>query len=348
MTVLISEHVRLFQRGEPVTETKTSPPQPSQSQVQRAKVEWVSQDDTDPQQPCPSSGSDPTSAPKQDPGSSLAGSTPSLDTKPLEAMPLRTTEKGGEESRAEGKSRVKAEGKMDGRSEGKVGGSGVALSPSKQSKALPSWRSSFKGGAVSGGAKGKLGGSAGDVSGAGGGNWLMNGLSSLRVHRRTASSGERLKDSTLSLKESTLSLKDSKKDSLDDASSHPPVNSSLSHRASIQSHRLSAYDNVAPSCLSLPADTSSLWTSFEISLDESGGSEPGGLGQGQERPSEARDSSNDALDRCVSSAGFNEADPGEDTKGQGSGTNEGLTNLVSELKQEMKRQRISYETSIRK
>ncbi|KAM3863324.1 rho GTPase-activating protein 22 [Diretmus argenteus] len=349
MTVLISEHSCLYQREEPETETK-SPTQPQQSPGQRGKVEWVSQEDTDPK-PCPSSGSGAGSVPKED----LQSSTPYIDIKHSEPSPLSIPEK-GEDSRIEGKGKGRTEGKVDRKidvkSEGKAG-SEVALSPSKQSKALPSWRCSFKAGAGSGGPRGKMGGSAGDVSAAGGSNWLMNGLSSLRAHRRTASSGERLKDSTLSLKESTLSLKenaltlkDSQRDSAED-SSHSPTKSSLSHRALHQSHRLSAYDNVtvAPSSLSLPVDTSTLWTSFEISLADPEGSDQGlGLGQGQERLTETRGSIN-ALDHGVSSIGAGSED---DTTGQESGSHEDLTNRVSELKQELKKQKMSYETCIRK
>ncbi|KAM4607692.1 rho GTPase-activating protein 22 [Polymixia lowei] len=350
MTVLISEHSRLYQREEPETETKTPTQQPL-SPLQRYKVEWFSQEDVDPET-CPSPGSGPKT-PKED----LQSSTLSLDSKQSEPTPFRTPEKGEDsqiEKRGKGKTEVKVEGVTDGKSEGKAG-SGVAVSPSKQSKALPSWRSSFKGGTGSGAPRGKMGGSAGDVSLASGGNWLMNGLSSLRAHRRTASSGEKLKDSTLSLKESNLSLKetaislkDSQKNSLEE-SSNSPTNASLSHRALIQSHRLSAYDNVtvAPSCLSFPADTS-LWTSFEISLSEPEGNDQGtGLGPVQERSSEAGESTK-ALDHSVSTGASCETDPGDETKGQESGTDEGLTNLVSELKQELKRQRMSYETCIRK
>uniref|UniRef100_A0A8C7YNZ2 Rho GTPase activating protein 22 n=1 Tax=Oryzias sinensis TaxID=183150 RepID=A0A8C7YNZ2_9TELE len=116
---------------------------------------------------------------------------------------------------------------------------------------LPSWKGSFKGSGASGGPKGKIGGSAGDVSAAGGSKWLMNGLSSLRAHRRTTSSGEKVKDAPASLKDSTLSLKDTPL-SLKDTHRDPDDNfsqASLSHRILHPSHRLSAYDNVAPSSL---------------------------------------------------------------------------------------------------
>ncbi|KAE8280596.1 Rho GTPase-activating protein 24 Rho-type GTPase-activating protein 24 [Larimichthys crocea] len=226
-----------------------------------------------------------------------------IQRKPTAPSPITTLEK-GEDVQIEGKDESRTEEKADGKAESKSeekGGSEVAISPSKQSKALPSWRCSFKGNAASGGPRGKIGGSAGDVSAAAGSNWLMNGLSSLRAHRRTTSSGERLKDSTLSLKDSTLSLKEttlSLKDSHRDSDEDSPQ-TSLSHRALLQSHRLSAYDNVAPSSLSLPADTS-IWTSFEISLAEPEGSNKAvKLGQGQERSTEVRDSTN-TLDNSAS------------------------------------------------
>lgn len=173
----------------------------------------------------------------------------------------------------------------------------------------------------------------------------MNGLSSLRAHRRTTSSGERLKDSTLSLKDSTLSLKetalslkDSQRDSDEDSTR---TNTSLSHRALHQSHRLSAYDNVAPSSLSLPADTSTMWTSFEISLADPEESDKAvKLGHDQERPTEVKDTTN-VLDHSVD---INEKDAAD----REPETNESLTNIVTELKQELKSQKKNFETCIRK
>uniref|UniRef100_A0A4W6C272 Rho GTPase activating protein 22 n=1 Tax=Lates calcarifer TaxID=8187 RepID=A0A4W6C272_LATCA len=242
MTVLISEHSRLYQREEPETETKISSQQP-QSPIQRCKVEWLSQDESDPP-PCSGTGS-------KTPKDKSQSSTPSSDSKLTVSSPITTLEK-GEDAQIEGKGKSKTEEKVDGKADIKTegkSGSDVAVSPSKQSKALPSWRCSFKGST----------------------------------------------DSTLSLKETTLSLKDSQRDSDEDSS-----RTSLSHRALHQSHRLSAYDNVAPSSLSLPADTSSIWTSFEISLAEPEGSDKAvKAGQGHERPTEVSDSTN-TLDHSAS------------------------------------------------
>uniref|UniRef100_A0A669DH15 Rho GTPase activating protein 22 n=1 Tax=Oreochromis niloticus TaxID=8128 RepID=A0A669DH15_ORENI len=298
MTVLISEHSRLYQREEPETEIKV-PIQRQESQ--KCKVEWLSQEDPD--HPHPSGTSSKT------PNEKAQSSTSSTDIKLTAVSPV-TLDK-GEEGQTEGKSKSKTE--EDIKTEGKVG-SEAAVSPSKQAKALPSWRSTFKGSATSGGPRGKIGGSAGDVSAAGGSNWLMNGLSSLRAHRQTT-------------------LKDSHRDSDEDSS-----RTSLSHRALHQSHRLSAYDNVAPSSLSLPADTSSIWTSYEISLSEPEGSDKATkLEPSQERPTQLKDCAN-TLDHSPS---CNEDDDLAET-------NEDATSKVAQLKQELKKQRTSYEAHIRK
>lgn len=327
MTVLISEHNGLYQQEEPETDTNI-PPQQQESTIQRCKVEWLSQKDPD-----PTPSSETCLKPQL--------STPFADSKITAVSPAAMCEK-SEDDQTEGKGKCKTEEKVDGKadsiSEGKFG-SEVTVSPIKQSKTQPSWKCSFKGNAASGGPRGKIGGSAGDVSAAGGSNWLMNGLSSLRAHRRTTSSGERLKDSTaslkdstLSLKETTLSLKDSRRDSDEDS---PQM--SLSHRALHQSHRLSAYDNVAPSSLSLPADTASIWTSFEISLAEPKGSDKAiKLGKAPERPMEVVNNTN-PMDHSASG-----------TEDDLTGTDEGLADMVTELNQELKKQKTCYETCIRK
>ncbi|XP_051945719.1 rho GTPase-activating protein 22-like isoform X1 [Xyrauchen texanus] len=207
------------------------------------------------------------------------------------------------------------------------GKSGV--SPSKQAKSLPSWKYSFKSGGVRA-QPAKIGGSSVDVSSLPStGNWLMNGLSSLRVHRRT-SSGERMgKDSALS-------------------------------------HRLSTYDNVTSSSLSVPSAASTPWStsSCEILVADSVGSDPSGLnslkagwsvggsvqGQGEDRSSEVTDSS-DALGMCVSSAGCSENGNLEDLAtitGGNENSTTALDSLVTELKDELKKQKINYESRIRK
>ncbi|XP_037829343.1 rho GTPase-activating protein 22 isoform X1 [Kryptolebias marmoratus] len=313
MTVLISEHYRLYPNEEPQTINKIPL---NQQDIQRCKVEWLSQEQTDP--PCSTDESSKT------PKENLQSSTPSADDKLTTSGPISSDK--AENSQNKDKDKTKSNEKVDGKTDGE---SEIATSPSKQSKALPSWRCSFKGTAASGGPRGKIGGSAGDVSAAGGSNWLMNGLSSLRAHRRTTSSCEKVKDSTLSLKDSALSLKetglplkDLQRDS-DEESSRP----SLSHRVLHQSHRLSAYDNVAPSSLSLPADTSSIWTPFEISLSDT---------EGSDKLEQVTDRTN-TLDHNASG---NEEDVAE--------TNEDFKKKFTQLKQELKKQKINYETCIHK
>uniref|UniRef100_A0A3B4B9D8 Rho-GAP domain-containing protein n=1 Tax=Periophthalmus magnuspinnatus TaxID=409849 RepID=A0A3B4B9D8_9GOBI len=293
MTVLISEHSRLYQRDQPEPDAKT-PVQPQNTPpVQRGKVEWMPQEDKD---------------------------TPDSTTNEISQCATGMDSQSGDRCKKEDKVEDVSESKADGK-----GGSDLTVSPSKQSKPLPTWKSSLKGGAASGGPRGKIGGSAGDVSAAGGSNWLMNGLSSLRSHRRTTSSGERLKDST-------LSLKDSDEDSRTNSSS-------LSQRA-LQTHRLSAYDNVAPSSLSLPADTSALWTSYEISLEEPKSSDNDvKVGQAKDKGTEVEDTEN--VGETIVSITVNEPEETEEEK------QDGCNEAVSELKQELKNQRKNYETRIR-
>lgn len=309
MTVLISEHNRLYQDKEPQPDAWLLP---QQSNGQRCKVEWLPQEASNP--PSLSGANSKTPDDKPEP-------PPLPDSAPTDPAMVRNK---GEE----GKDKKKNEESLDGKAEIKSE-RGLEVSPSKQTKAQPTWKSSFMSGAASGGPRAKIGGSAGDVSAAGGSNWLMNGLSSLRAHRRTTSSGERLKDSTVSLKDSTLSLKEAGLKDLQRDSDEDSPKTSLSHRALQQSHRLSAYDNVAPSTLSLPADTSTIWTSYEISLAEPQASDKA---LKQEQPQEVLDNKN-ALDH-----GSAEDNPGL--------TNEDLTKMLTELKQELKSQRLRSETCI--
>ncbi|XP_027014827.1 rho GTPase-activating protein 22 isoform X1 [Tachysurus fulvidraco] len=82
-----------------------------------------------------------------------------------------------------------------------LGKAETAISPSKQSKTLPSWKYTFKGSSPRP-QPAKTTSQSSDVTSISSGNWLMNGLSSLRGHRRT-STGERAKDSGSSQRLST-------------------------------------------------------------------------------------------------------------------------------------------------
>uniref|UniRef100_A0A4W5QKE7 Rho GTPase activating protein 22 n=1 Tax=Hucho hucho TaxID=62062 RepID=A0A4W5QKE7_9TELE len=208
------------------------------------------------------------------------------------------------EGDSEGKSDGRTEGKMERKSEGKnerklSGGSGAVLGPSKQFKSLSSWRSSLKGGSGSIGVRRKIGGSAVDMSTVTVGNWLMNGLSPFHSHRRTASTGKQLK-------ESSLSLNETHKNSLPDSY----TGSSLSIKYSSHSQRSSLKD-------SSPLHIDSSYSSIDSSFPNM-------------------------------NAGCSKGDPGDDITGLRSGVNEGLFSLVTELKEELRGQRFSYETRIRK
>uniref|UniRef100_A0A8B9LI60 Rho GTPase activating protein 22 n=1 Tax=Astyanax mexicanus TaxID=7994 RepID=A0A8B9LI60_ASTMX len=284
MTVLISEHERLYGS----MESETSSEQREAPQGQRFMVGWISEEEI---QRCPSS-SQTSSLPDH-----VGGSATSLDIN----TGALTTAKPAPQGKA-----------------------GVADSPSKQAKSLPSWKYSFKSGTARAQTP-KIGGSSVDVSSLPStGNWLMNGLSSLRSHRRT-SSGERMgKDSPLS-------------------------------------HRLSTYDNVTSSSLSVPSVASTPWStsSCEISVADSVGSDPSGLNSGkgtwseagsarervEEKVSEVTQSS-EALELCVSSAGCSENGT-LDVSGDQDDNSQALNSLVLELKDELKKQKISYESRIR-
>ncbi|KTF78425.1 hypothetical protein cypCar_00034597 [Cyprinus carpio] len=290
MTVLISEHERLYVGTEgDVSSEQTGSYLPGQ----RGMAEWISDEEM---LNCSSLSQTSKVA------DSVCGSATSLDINTGAPTTAKMTPQGK---------------------------AGVTVSPSKQVKSLPSWKYSFKSGGVRA-QPAKIGGSSVDVSTLPStGNWLMNGLSSLRSHRRT-SSGERMgKDSALS-------------------------------------HRLSTYDNVTSSSLSVPSVASTPWStsSCEILVADSVGSDPSGLnsvkvdwsvggsiqGQSEDRNSEVTESS-EALEMCVSSAGCSENGNGEDAvniTGDTDISTTALNSLVTELKDELKKQKANYESRIRR
>ncbi|XP_050980442.1 rho GTPase-activating protein 22 [Labeo rohita] len=207
----------------------------------------------------------------------------------------------------------------------------TAISPSKQAKTIPGWKYTFKGSSPRP-QSAKAGGSAVDVSTASSGNWLMNGLSSLRGHRRT-SSGERSRDSG-------------------------------------SSQRLSTYDNVTSSSSlgSVLSMDSTPWStsSCEISVPDSG-SEPLGTEDGpqteasaQEERSEedGKSSEQEDADSAVEkrASGLFCSDNGNvapvirvvDEDGDADESSSSLVNVVAELKEELKKQKQTYESRIKK
>uniref|UniRef100_A0A4W5LLP2 Rho GTPase activating protein 22 n=1 Tax=Hucho hucho TaxID=62062 RepID=A0A4W5LLP2_9TELE len=272
MTVLISEHKRLYSgRGE----LEVPVPQPEVTlqgqQLQQHSIGgWISEEDL---QSCPTN-------PNED---LTCSSASSLDAKLCAATtpPLRLAPSGKGE---------------------------MVVSPSKQTKNVPSWKYSFKGSSTPRSPpQAKPAVCTADVSVSYSGNWLINGLSSLRSHRRTAS-GERVRDSTSS------------------------------------SQRLSTYDNVTSSSSmgSVPSVASTPWytSSCEIYAPDSG-SEPSGPNCGN---------------LCVSSAGCSDNGntianmlvPSILTPEDLDGGSKVLTSLVEGLKDELRKQKVAYETIIKK
>uniref|UniRef100_A0A9J8AIR0 Rho GTPase activating protein 22 n=1 Tax=Cyprinus carpio carpio TaxID=630221 RepID=A0A9J8AIR0_CYPCA len=186
----------------------------------------------------------------------------------------------------------------------------TAVSPSKQAKTLPGWKYTFKGSSAKGG------------SAVDGGNWLMNGLSSLRGHRRT-SSGERSRE----------------------------------HSGSSQ--RLSTYDNVTSSSSvgSVLSMDSALWStsSCEISVTDCGG-EPLGTAPEEQSEEEARPDEHEEDAEEKRASGLFCGDDGSaapvirvvDEDGDAEESPSSLVSVVAELKEELRKQKQTYESRIKK
>ncbi|KAG7226481.1 hypothetical protein INR49_003801 [Caranx melampygus] len=336
MTVLIREHNRLYsgrdQEGPTIPQTEL-PVQGHQLQ-HRSLGAWISEEDL---QSCPVSN----------PDQELHSSASSLDAKLCAAVTP---------TQSPNPNPVPKSGKGD-----------TVVSPSKQAKTMPSWKYSFKSSSAprsqpqakqSGGSSSTAdttsvssGGGGSGGGGGGGGNWLMNGLSSLRGHRRT-SSGER---------------------------------SNRDRDSTGSSQRLSTYDNVTSSSSmgSVPSVSSTPWStsSCEISVPDSGsepsgnqncvvGSESGEKGEWMESqreadrgrdggmttdPSSEQDSC-EAMELCSSSAAYSENGntamaagvPSIIMSEDGDGVNLTLSSLVEELKDELRKQKTTYEARIQK
>ncbi|KAJ0060133.1 hypothetical protein NL108_003951, partial [Boleophthalmus pectinirostris] len=314
MTVLIREHKRLYsgRDQESLTVPPTTTDLPPHQLHHRSLGAWISEEDL---HNCPVSN-----LPDQDCQSDAS----SLDAKLCAAVtPVQTPNPGPKVSKGE-----------------------TVISPSKQAKTMPSWKYSFKSSSAPRAQPQPKSGSVADASsvssgGGGGGssgNWLMNGLSSLRGHRRT-SSGER---------------------------------STRDRDSTGSSQRLSTYDNVTSSSSmgSVPSVASTPWStsSCEISMPDSGSSDPsGGVSVGivsgngekgdwmdsQRDPSSEPDSC-EAMELCSSSAPCSENGnmagavpvPSIIMSEEGEEVNGTLGSLVEGLKEELRKQRASYEARI--
>ncbi|XP_065778837.1 rho GTPase-activating protein 22 isoform X4 [Muntiacus reevesi] len=213
-------------------------------------------------------------------------------------------------------------------------GSPAATSLGKKVQTLPNWRSSFRQSGSRSGSP-KVGTSSLEVPIiSSGGNWLMNGLSSLRGHRR-ASSGDRLKDSGSEQRLSTY-------DNVPPQSSFPSTPSVASLPWSgVSSCEASARGSVS-SCTGCRASDSSACSSLHVE----GALEPSPvLSSSEERRSVDLDHGLDGVGACISSS--EPSDPGSPAQDHARRT-EVLQGLVTELRAELCRQRTEYETSVKR
>ncbi|XP_003278210.1 rho GTPase-activating protein 22 isoform X3 [Nomascus leucogenys] len=213
-------------------------------------------------------------------------------------------------------------------------GPGSRCSPGKKVQTLPSWKSSFRQpGSRSGSPKG--GGSSLEVPIiSSGGNWLMNGLSSLRGHRR-ASSGDRLKDSSSVQRLSTY-------DNVPAPGLVPGIPSVASMAWSGASSSESSVGGSLSSCTACRASDSSA----RSSLHTDWALEPSPL------PSSSEDPKSLDLDHSLdeAGAGASNSEPSEpdSPSREHARRSEALQGLVTELRAELCRQRTEYERSVKR
>uniref|UniRef100_UPI00398F6A04 rho GTPase-activating protein 22 isoform X1 n=1 Tax=Pristiophorus japonicus TaxID=55135 RepID=UPI00398F6A04 len=296
MTVLISEHDRLF----PISHSDLLIRQPEVRAVsKRCLVEWVSEEECEEMKTDNQLGS-------------YCNSATSLDVNI--STPVTVLKNASQEQ-----------------TDKQVPSN---ISPSRRLQTLPGWKYSFKqtGGRAS---SAKLGGSTLDIPHlTASGNWLMNGLSSLRGHRRT-SSGDRVKETG--------------------------------------SSRLSTYDNVPSSSLSLSigdrqsiASTTWSTSSCEISVVDSSSSAachgsdtsvlnctkadwPVQVTQPQGEPQRVENGNRiEPFDVCISSMSCSENSDLVTASNDSAACSKALQSLVTELKSELTKQRTEYETRIKR
>ncbi|NXJ07142.1 RHG22 protein, partial [Odontophorus gujanensis] len=205
-----------------------------------------------------------------------------------------------------------------------------ATSPSKRVQTLPPWKYSFRQqGARS--VSPKLGSSSLDIPNlSSSGNWLMNGLYSLRGHRRTAS-GERVKDSCSSQRLSTY-------DNVPSSSLSLSTHSMGSTTWSTSSCEISVVDSVS-SCPACRASDSSALSSLQTEWMTQGS-----LSQSEVKTADLENSI-DRLEACSSSSEQSNLAPASRDSVRCS---RALQSLVVELKTELSKQRTEYETSIKR
>lgn len=291
MTVLISKHDQLYPDQEfeaPEISMEVTPP--CQHHQQSNLVGWISEEDL---QSLTSLGKNPNTSdnPSSSSTSSLDGITASPSNKPA------------------------SQGKAE-----------TAISPSKQAKALPSWKYTFKGSSPRAQPP-KTACPSPDVTSVSSGNWLMNGLSSLRGHRRT-STGERAKDSGTSQRLSTY-------DNVTYSSNSGGVSSVDSAQ----------WSNLSCEITVLGGDTSEADTRTE-SGENSVDPEPTVDEVNYIMQEEARST---MLPTCSSETNIHNIVPVITVMGEDTGEScSSLAGVVAALKDELKSQKLVYESKINK
>uniref|UniRef100_A0A3Q3JHS7 Rho GTPase activating protein 22 n=2 Tax=Monopterus albus TaxID=43700 RepID=A0A3Q3JHS7_MONAL len=332
MTILIREHDRLYsgRDEEEPTVLQTGLFVQGHQLQHRSLGAWISEEDL---QTCPISNAD----------QELNSSASSLDAKLCAAITSTQTPNPNPGPKL---------GSSSGKGE-------TVVSPSKQAKTMPSWKYSFKSSSAPRSQpqakQSNSGSSVADTTsvssgggGSGGGsNWLMNGLSSLRGHRRTSSGERSVRD-----RDSTGS-----------------------------SQRLSTYDNVTSSSSvgSVPSVCNTPWSTSSCEISGSGSEPPanqnlgGGVaaverGQFMESQKErerlsdggittdpgSEQESCEAMELCSSSAACSENGNMATAAGVTSsiisedGVNGTLSSLVEGLRDELRKQKTTYEARIQK
>ncbi|NWY29744.1 RHG22 protein, partial [Pheucticus melanocephalus] len=294
MTVLISEQGRIFavpQADVPGSQLEIKPMR------QRSTVEWISEEDGEDSR-SQNSAASPTDLP--------SGNAVTLEATPGPAVKITPPEHSGKSTQP-------------------------ATSPSKRVQTLPPWKYSFRQqGARS--VSPKLGSSSLDIPNlSSSGNWLMNGLYSLRGHRRTAS-GERVKDSCSSQRLSTY-------DNVPSSSLSLSTHSMASTTWSTSSCEISVMDSVS-SCPACRASDSSALSSLKTEWVTQGS-----LSQSEGKTADLENSM-DRFEACSSSSS-EQSDPAAASQDSVQ-CSRALQSLVVELKTELSKQRTEYETSIKR
>ncbi|NXX27407.1 RHG22 protein, partial [Nicator chloris] len=293
MTVLISEQGRIFavpQADVPGSQLEIRPMR------QRSTVEWISEEDGEDSRSQNSAAS---------PVDLHSGNAVALEATPGPAVKITPPEHSGKSTQP-------------------------ATSPSKRVQTLPPWKYSFRQqGARS--VSPKLGSSSLDIPNlSSSGNWLMNGLYSLRGHRRTAS-GERVKDSCSSQRLSTY-------DNVPSSSLSLSTHSMASTTWSTSSCEISVMDSVS-SCPACRASDSSALSSLKTEWVTQGS-----LSQSEVKTADLENSM-DRFEACSSSS--EQSDPAAASRDSVQ-CSRALQSLVVELKTELNKQRTEYETSIKR